>query len=97
MPSDDRYIISHSPRLQGELDRLRIPWGVQYELARGESLGNWRWDDVAEVELELLVGLNAEAAPKVTNLMSNARRSEPVDDIVWCVVYAFPLASINNT
>ncbi|KAF9652836.1 hypothetical protein BDM02DRAFT_3108435 [Thelephora ganbajun] len=83
IPSGGLYIISHSSRIQGELDRLGIPWGAQYELARGESHGHWTWDDVTLVELECLVGLNAEAAPKVASLMLQTQRSEPVDDVVW--------------
>jgi hypothetical protein len=52
------HIISHSPRIQKDLDRLGIPWGAQYELARGESRGRWKWDDITRVELECLVGRN---------------------------------------
>ena len=94
IPSTGIHIISHSPRVQGELDRLGIPWGAQYELARGESRGRWAWDDVTSAKLKSLVGLNAEAAPKVTDLMLGTQRSEPIDDIVWCVcVYVFPFVS----
>ena len=95
--SNGLYIISHSPRLQTELDRLAVPWGVQYELARGESHGLWSWDDVTSVELKLLVGSNAEAAPMVANLMLKTRRSEPVEDLVWCVQLTCVPSSVNNT
>ena len=40
---------------------------------------------MTEVELKLLVGLNAEAAPKVANLMLKTQRSETVEDTVWYV------------
>ena len=85
MPSDGIYIISHSPRIQGELDRLDIPWGAQYELARGESRSCWGWDDVTPEVLGSLVGLNAKVAPKVVNLVLKNQRSEPAEDPVWCV------------
>lgn len=94
--SSDLYIISHSPRLQRELDRLAIPWGAQYELARGESLGLWNWDDVTSAELKSLVGMNAEAAPKVINLMLKTQRSEPVEAVVWCVQFTSVPSSVNN-
>ena len=95
--SDGLYIISHSPRLQRELDRLDIPWGAQYELARGESLGLWSWDDVTSVELRLLAGLNAKAAPMVANLMLKRQRSEPAEELVWCVQFTCAPSSVNNT
>lgn len=91
------HIISHSPRIQEDLDRLGIPWGAQYELARGESRGRWKWDDITRVELECLVGRNAEAAPKVVNLILRTQRSEPVDDIVWCVRFTYSSLSVGNT
>lgn len=97
MPSGGQYIISHSPRIQGGLDRLGVPWGAQYELARGESRGRWTWDDVTEVELQSLVGLNAEAAPKVANLMLGTRHAEPVDDMVWCAWFTYFPLTINDT
>jgi hypothetical protein len=93
-PSNGLYIISHSPHIQGELDRLGIPWGAQYELARGESRGQWTWGEVTGADLELLVGLNAEAAPKVFNLMLRTQRSELVDDIVWCVWFMHSLSLV---
>ena len=95
--SNGLCIISHSPRLQRELDRLAIPWGAQYELARGESLGLWSWDDVTSAELKLLAGMNAEAAPKVAGLMLKTRRLEPVEDVVWCVQFTSVPSSVNNT
>lgn len=85
MPSDGLYIISHSPRIQGELDHLDIPWGAQYELARGESRSSWSWDDVTPEVLRSLVGLNAKVAPKVANSVLKNQRSEPAEDPVWCV------------
>lgn len=97
IPSDGLYIISHSPRIQGELDRLDIPWGAQYELARGESRGRWSWEDVTSEVLELLVGLNAEVAPKVANFVFKTQRSEPVEDPVWCVWFTYSSSSDNNT
>ena len=97
MPSDDLYIISHSSQVQVELDRLGIPWGAQYELARGESRGLWAWEDVKEVELKLLVGLNTEAAPRVACLMPNSWRLGPVDDIVWCVLFTYSHLPVNDT
>ena len=70
---------------------------MQWELARGESRGRWRWDDVTNVELSCLLGPNAEAAPKVAKAMLRTQRSEPVDDIVWCVWFTYSSPSVNNT
>ena len=97
MSTNEQFIISHSPKIQGELDRLGIPWGAQWELARGESCGHWTWGDITDVELRLLVGLNAEAAPKVTNLMLRTQRSEPRDNVVWCVRFTYFPSQISDT
>ena len=96
MPSNGRYTISHSPRIQGELDRLGIPWGAQYELARGESRGDWSWEDATPEVLESLVGSNAEVAPKVASSFKT-QRSEPVEVIVWCVWFTYSSLPDNNT
>lgn len=83
--------------MQGELDRLGIPWGAQWELARGESRGQWTWNDVRNTDLKKLVGLNAEVAPKVANLVLRTQRSEAVDDVVWCVWFTYFTPSVDNT
>jgi RNA-dependent RNA polymerase len=53
------------------MERLKIPWGVQYELARGVLAEKWSWDDVTVRRLEQLCGSNANAA-QVNRVMSGA-------------------------
>lgn len=96
MPPSGFHIISHSRRIQKELDRFGVPWGAQYELARGETLGSWSWDDVEYVDLNALVGPNAQVAPKVVSLMRGTQRAEPSDDIVWWVAFTCSAARVNN-
>lgn len=51
------------------MDELGICWGVQYELARGETRGWWGWSDVSPEKLEELRGTNALSAAKVFAVM----------------------------
>jgi hypothetical protein len=64
-----RQTICHSVHAQELMERLKISWGVQYELARGVLAGRWKWDDVTVHVLERLQGSNAEAAPRVDAVM----------------------------
>jgi hypothetical protein len=65
-------IICHSERAQNLMERLKISWGVQYELARGVLAGRWTWDDATIDVLKQLCGPNAHAAPRVNAIMSGA-------------------------
>ena len=65
-------IICHSEHAQNLMERLKISWGVQYELARGVLAGRWTWDDATIDVLKQLRGSNAHAAPRVNTIMSGA-------------------------
>jgi hypothetical protein len=54
------------------MDLRKISWGVQYELARGELAGRWKWEDVTERVLDSLQGCNVATAPKVRSVMVEA-------------------------
>lgn len=62
--------ICHSQRAQKQMEHFKIPWGVQYELARGVLAERWTWDAVTDRVLEKLQGSNAQAAPRVNAVMS---------------------------
>ena len=63
------HVIAHSKSIQRRMDELGICWGVQYELARGETRGWWKWSDVSLEKLEELRGTNASSAWKVFSVM----------------------------
>ncbi|KAH9176853.1 RNA dependent RNA polymerase-domain-containing protein [Lactarius sanguifluus] len=65
-------IISHSQNAQRLMERRKISWGVQYELARGVLAERWKWEDVTDGVLERLQGSNAVAAPRVRSVMADA-------------------------
>ena len=65
-----RRIICHSAQAQRLMERRKISWAVQYELARGVLSEMWTWDDVTVEVLERLRGSNFEAAPRVLKVMS---------------------------
>ena len=65
-------VICHSQNVQRLMERRRISWGVQYELARGILAERWKWEDVTDRVLERLQGPNAVAAPKVRSVMTEA-------------------------
>lgn len=64
--------ICHSQPAQKLMEDFKIPWGVQYELARGVLADRWTWDKVTAPVLEELRGSNAQAAPKVNEVMSGS-------------------------
>ena len=76
--SDAHHIIAHDKRVQGEMDLRRNSWGVQYEIARGVSKGDFTWSDVTPEKLDLLTGSNAEAAPKVYDVILGRQPSTRV-------------------
>ncbi|KAI0370069.1 hypothetical protein BV20DRAFT_1075995 [Pilatotrama ljubarskyi] len=61
-------VIAHSSDVQALMDELFIPWGVQYELARGVSRGWLSWSDVTRARLEGLRGNNKDSAAKVAQV-----------------------------
>ncbi|RXW18376.1 hypothetical protein EST38_g7477 [Candolleomyces aberdarensis] len=81
------HIVAHDVRAQSLFDSLQIPWGVQFELARGVILGSknnyWTWGDVIE-KVEQLRGTNEVAAPKVPGVMKpEEKMSSGTDHKVW--------------
>jgi RNA-dependent RNA polymerase len=52
------------------MERLKIPWGVQFELARGVLAERWTWEQVTESVLQQLKGSNAQAVPRINAVMS---------------------------
>ena len=62
--------ICHSQHVQQRMEHFKIPWGVQYELARGVLADRWTWDNVKDRVLEELRGSNSQAAPRVNAVMS---------------------------
>jgi RNA-dependent RNA polymerase len=54
------------------MEQLEISWGVQYELARGVLAEKWKWEDITGDVLRQLRGTNAQAASRVTAVMSMA-------------------------
>ena len=71
------------------MDARRIPWGTQFELARGVSAGAWTWTDV-KGRLQLLrSGLtNADSAPNVIPLMRGHSSFRVLEDVkLWFVLF----------
>jgi len=54
------------------MEQLKISWGVQYEFARGVLADKWTWDDITDNVLRQLRGSNAEAASRVSAVVSGA-------------------------
>jgi hypothetical protein len=65
-----RRIICHSKPVQERMEQLKISWGVQYELARGVLAEKWTWDDITDNVLRQLRGSNAQAASRVSAVVS---------------------------
>jgi hypothetical protein len=77
----DISIIAHDTRIQALLDGNRISWGVQFELARGVTTGQWTWDAV-ESKVGELRGPSAKAAQRVRSVILNLPPKAP-DLTIW--------------
>ncbi|KZT22626.1 hypothetical protein NEOLEDRAFT_1071042 [Neolentinus lepideus HHB14362 ss-1] len=79
----EQVIIVHSSEHQRELEQLS--WGVQYELARGITCGQWTWDKLTTAKLRQLVGPNVETAHKVVPVMRGRSVPErkPSASAIW--------------
>ncbi|KAH0591428.1 hypothetical protein H2248_001505 [Termitomyces sp. 'cryptogamus'] len=64
----DPYIIAHDKEIVDLMDNNKISWGVQYEIARGVTQGNWSWADV-KAKIPQLHGSNSETAWKVRSII----------------------------
>jgi len=62
--------ITHNKDIQALLDEEQISWGVQYELARGVTTGQWTWDAVKS-KIGALRGPSVKTAYRVRSLMLN--------------------------
>ena len=81
--------IAHSREVQRLMDLKRIPWGVQYEIARGVCAGRWSWDDVTAEKLEKMKTSNREDAPRVEHVIldTNTPRSAHAASLpLWYVL-----------
>ena len=65
-----RQFICHSKPVQERMEQLKLSWGVQYELARGVLADKWSWDDITDNILRQLRGSNAQAASRVSAVVS---------------------------
>lgn len=95
---DGVHIIAHSEMVQRKMDELGIYWGVQYELARGETRGWWKWSDVSVEKLEELRGTNALSAGKVFGVMKGTSAFQE-DFKVWYVPFprfSYVLGSLDS-
>ena len=81
---DGVHIIAHHESVQEKMDELGVCWGVQYELARGETRGWWKWSDVTAEKLEKLRGTNMSSAGKVFGIMKDETVVQK-DRRVWYV------------
>lgn len=81
------HVIAHSKEAQGLFDRIPLSWGVQYELARGVSLGKWSWADVLRADLNSLRGPNNNSAARVSQVvLTQASANVTATDMaIWYV------------
>lgn len=75
-------IIAYDRQIQNQLDKAEISWAVQYELARGISLGLWNWDQV-ENKISKLKGTSAAVAYRVKNIILDRPLQGTPDLSVW--------------
>ncbi|VDC06703.1 unnamed protein product [Peniophora sp. CBMAI 1063] len=66
--------MAHDRSLQRWLDKALIPFGVQWEIYRGITMGLWDADDVSPSRINLLRGSNTEKGPQVFSVMLEGRK-----------------------
>lgn len=79
-------VIAHNTIVQAEMDKRELALGVQYEIARGVTKGTWTWDLVTPEKLDELKGSNANAAPKVADVIHCRKVSSLNGDELWLVI-----------
>ncbi|KAG6864804.1 hypothetical protein C0991_007027 [Blastosporella zonata] len=77
----DEFAICHDKVAVDLMDKEKISWGVQWELARGVIESQWTWDDVA-LKIGLLKGSNSKIAAHVRYIM-HGKQPKPSDNAVW--------------
>ena len=85
MPSRAVCVIAHSRKVQKLFDSMHISWAVQYEIARGVSLGWWTWDKITEDKLRHLQDPTNSAAAHVSQQIRGhpASAATPMDIAIW--------------
>ncbi|TBU58167.1 RNA dependent RNA polymerase-domain-containing protein [Dichomitus squalens] len=91
------YILAHDKDMQKLFDKIPLSWGVQYEIARGVSLGLWSWDTVRKAKLESLRGPNNNAASRVSQVLGRPLCDmSPSDAAIWIELDREDAAIIEN-
>lgn len=65
----DLVEIAHDRTAQALFDTLDIPWGVQYEIARGVLNGEWDWAAVTRDRLLQLRASDEQCAPRARDVL----------------------------
>ena len=73
----EKDIIAHHRKIK-ELDKRRIAYGIQLELARGVQRGRWTWTDVTPSRMNLLRGSHAKVVPDLNTIMDCGHIHDPV-------------------
>ncbi|KAJ7045206.1 RNA dependent RNA polymerase-domain-containing protein [Mycena alexandri] len=85
-PSSRPISLFTRKKVVDRFDSVGVHLGVQWELARGVSIGKWTWDEVAaKINANLMVfsGTNSIVAPMVRRIMLGASTSEFPDLALW--------------
>lgn len=86
----EKHEIAHSTEVQKEFDNLGVHLGVQWELARGVSIGTWTWEDVAakmKAKFGVFKGSNSTVAWRVPDIMRGRQPSQSHDLALWSVLF----------
>ncbi|KDQ30690.1 hypothetical protein PLEOSDRAFT_1053861 [Pleurotus ostreatus PC15] len=70
------YTIAYDEEVHALVQKHRLSFGVQYELARGVVSGRWTWDEVKK-GVSLLEGDNVDVAWRVGEIMKGNQKRKP--------------------
>jgi RNA-dependent RNA polymerase len=80
--------VAHNRRIQDLMERRKLSWGVQLQIARGITQDIWTWEKISPETLDKLKGPAALAAPKVKEVICQSVGRSANDDVDISVWYA---------
>ncbi|KAG6856768.1 hypothetical protein H0H87_000946 [Tephrocybe sp. NHM501043] len=79
----DPVYIAHDAEVVALMDKEKIPWGAQWEVARGVTMKLWDWEKVKAKIPQLRASKNGEIAHKVWSIIMDKPLPKPADNTIW--------------
>jgi RNA-dependent RNA polymerase len=92
MSDDGYFLVAHDRVAQELMDNYDLPWGVQYELARGVTRGWWQWSDIVPEKIGKFKAVkDQKMAPSYVTEIMLGRKPVNRNIELWCDFLSFLL------